>query len=251
MRLARNTLLAALVLLLAACATGSSAVHKTVSATPDKPMPRKVLLLPVEINVHEISAGGVVEKVNAWSETASSHANAFLRDLARGKGAFDLIEGPALEPAQKARLDQYIALYEVVAGSAFIAQHSPFEVWQQRAREFDYTLGPGLGPLADATGTDAAMVVIGSDYISSAGRRAAMVMGMILGAVSGVVVVPQGGISFVSVGVVDLHTGDLLWFGTEQGQATDLRNEADVRRMLEGLFRTYPGLTPAAKPAAG
>ena len=93
------------------------------------------------------------------------------------------------------------------------------------------------------------MVVIGSDYISSAGRRAAMLMGVVLGALGGGIVIPQGGISFVSVGVVDMRSGNLLWFGTEQSGATDLRNEQDVRRLLEGLFRTYPGLAPAQRPA--
>jgi len=249
MHLARNCLALAAVLLLAACATGTTAVHKSVSQAPEKPLPRKVLLLPVDIAVHEISAGGVVEKVDTWTEAASGHANDYLHELARSSGAFQLVAGPQLAPDQKAQLDQHVALYEVVAGSAFLARRSPFQVWQQRAREFDYTLGPGLAPLADATGIDAAMVVIGSDYISSAGRRAAMVMGVLLSALSGVLVMPQGGISFISVGVVDMRTGDLLWFGTDQGQATDLRNEADVRRMLEGLFRTYPGLAPTAKPA--
>jgi hypothetical protein len=49
--------------------------------------------------------------------------------------------------------------------------------------------------------------------------------------------------------VVDLRTGDLLWFGTDQSQTADLRNEADMKGMLDGLFVTYPGLARA--PGSG
>jgi hypothetical protein len=93
--------------------------------------------------------------------------------------------------------------------------------------------------------------VLGSDFTASPARRAAMLMGVILGALAGSVVIPQGGIAFISVGVVDMRSGDLLWFDTRQGQAADLRNEADVRRMLDQIFGTYPGKPAAATPARG
>jgi hypothetical protein len=242
----RSWLIVALTLALGACAGAPSktAVHEGLARDPAS-MPHKILLLPAEVRVHEISTGGVVEQVDAWSTTASGHADAFVRALAAEKGAFELVESPALSPQQEAVLDQHIALYDQVAGSAYIARASMFPAWRERAKTFDYTLGPGLKPLADKTGIEAAMIISGSDYISSAGRKAAMVMGTIVAAALGVVVVPQGGTSFISVGVVDLRTGDLLWFGTDQSQATDLRNESDLKKMLDGLFQTYPGLTPA------
>ena len=65
----------------------------------------------------------------------------------------------------------------------------------------------------------------------------------------GGIIVPQGGLSFVSVGVVDMRTGNLLWFATDQSGTTDLRNEQDVHRMLEQMFQTYPGLVPQGKKA--
>ena len=58
---------------LAGCATSRTSVHRDL-AQADRPLPRKVLLLPVEIRVHEISVGGVVEKVDDWSDQASANA---------------------------------------------------------------------------------------------------------------------------------------------------------------------------------
>jgi hypothetical protein len=245
----RSGLILALTLVLGACAGAPSktATHEGLARDPGN-MPRRILLLPAEVRVHEISTGGVVEQVDAWTAAASGHADQCVRALAAGRGAFELVDSPALSAEQKAVLDQHIALYDQVAGSAYIARASMFPAWRERAKTFDYTLGPGLKPLADQTGIEAAMIVSGSDYISSAGRKAAMVMGTIVAAAFGAVIVPQGGTSFISVGVVDLRTGDLLWFGTDQSQgADDLRNEADVKRMLDGLFQTFPGLAPAHK----
>lgn len=233
----------------AGCATGQTSIHRELAASVQRALPRKVLLLPVEIRVHEVSAGGVAEKIDAWSAAASDNAVRYIRHLAVGRGAFELVESPPLSPEQKAQLEQHIALYEAVAGSAYLARASPIAVWKERARNFDYTLGAGLEPLAEHTGIDAAMIVIGSDYISSAGRKAAMVMGVLLGALAGGVVVPQGGISFVSVGVVDMRTGNLLWFGTDQSSTTDFRNERDLHDMLDRMFQTYPGLAPQNRRA--
>ena len=237
------------VIAVAGCATGQTSVHREITAASQRGLPKKVLLLPVEIRVHEVSAGGVVEKVDAWSDTASGNAVRYVRHVAVGRGAFELVESPALSPEDKAQLDQHIALYEVVAGSAYLSRASSIGVWKERAGNFDYTLGPGLEPLAEHTGIDAAMIVIGSDYISTAGRKAAMVMGVLVGALAGVPIVPQGGISFVSVGVVDMRTGNLLWFGTDQSSATDFRNERGLHQMLDRMFQTYPGLAMPGEKA--
>jgi len=60
--------------------------------------------------------------------------------------------------------------------------------------------------------------------------------------------VPQGGVAFISVGLVDLRTGDLLWFDTQQSPNIDLRNEPDVRKAMDAIFQTHPGSTPPAQP---
>jgi len=241
-----------IVLLASGCATPNAGTHTSLKQTPDRPLPKKVLLLPTDVRVHEISMGGVVEKVDSWSEEASGHVLQDLRQRTGAAGVFELADPPALSDEERALLDQHAALYEAVAGSAFLARASPIAAWRARGQEFDYTLGPGLKELAEKTGLDAALIVIGTDHISSAGRKAAMVMGTVLAAALGVVVVPQGGVAFLSAGVVDLRTGDLLWFDTEQSGAVSLRDKQAVKNMLDAMFATYPGapgLAAATAPA--
>jgi hypothetical protein len=231
---------------LGGCAAApSSSLHKSLVDQPDQQMPHKMLLLPADIRVHEISAGGVVEKVDDWTSAASNHAMKSMRGIADSKKLFELKETPSLSEADRQALEQHQALYELVANSADFARSGPLMPWRERAKNFDYTIGPGLKELAAGTGMDAAVIVIGSDYISSAGRKATMAIGILAAAFTGVAIVPAGGVSYVSVGVVELRTGNLLWFATNRGQSSDLREENQMQTVLSGLFESYPGATPA------
>jgi hypothetical protein len=234
---------------LTGCATPGASTHTSLKQAPDRLLPKRVLLLPAEIRVHEISAGGVIEKVDAWSEQASAHVLADLRARTASGQPFQLVEMPSLNAEDKANLDQHAALYEVVAGTAFMAK-SGHQVWRERTKEFDYTIGPGLKALADDAAIDAALITIGTDYISSSGRKAAMVMGAIVTVLSGVIAAPAGGMAYLSVGIVDLRTGDLLWYDTARSQSVSLRDKESVHAMLSGMFATYPGVArDAATPS--
>jgi hypothetical protein len=244
MRLNRIAAVLLALAVLAGCAGPSknASVHKSIAGKTEQPMPRKMMLLPPDIRVHEVSAGGVVEKVDDWTATANAHAMKSVREIGSSKKLFELQDTPALAPPDKDVLDQHLALYELVAGSADFSRSGPFAPWRERAQNFDYTLGPGLKGLGERSDMDAALIIIGSDYISSAGRKATMALGVLASALLGVAVIPQGGISFVSVGMVDLRSGDLLWFSTNRGPQNDLREEDQVRGILERLFQEYPGI---------
>ena len=54
-----------------------------------------------------------------------------------------------------------------------------------------------------------------------------------------------------STGVVILRTGNLLWFATCRGQSNDLRQEQQVRAVLDKLFAGYPAATLAKAADAG
>lgn len=234
------------------CATTPpSSKHKSLADDANQKMPNRILLLPADIRVHEISAGGVIEKVDEWTDQASKHAMKSTREIADSKKLFELKEAPQLADADKQTLEQHQALYELVANSADFARSGPYPAWRERSANFDYTLGPGLAPLAEHTDIDAALFVIGSDYISSAGRKATMAIGILAAAFTGVAIVPNGGTAYVSVGVIDLRTGNLLWFATNRSQGNDLREGSQMQSVLADLFRSYPGTAAAQTADAG
>src|SRR4030095_14292140 len=225
-------------MLIAGCATHSS-INKNLSTQSDRPLPRRILLAQPDIRVHEVSTGGVVEKVDEWSNKASDEAAKSLEALAQSTNMFELVPSSKLSHAQRATLEQYSALYILVAGSASLAQRSPYAAWKDRAADFDYTLGSGMSGVAGEQKLDAVVFVVGTDHISSAGRKAAMVVGVLAAAFTGVVIVPNSIPSFLTAGVVDMRTGDVLWFSTEtRGGADDLRDPATVKSVIDGLFKT-------------
>jgi hypothetical protein len=234
-------------LLLAGCATQKTAVNKSLTQQSERPLPHRVLLAPPEILVNEIAAGEVVEEVHEWSEKASAEAAKSVEAFAQSTRLFEVVQPSKLSDAEHATLEQYNALYALVSGSAYAAQHSQFDAWQKRAADFDYTLGPGMDGLAKSANLDAIVFVVGTDYISTASRKAAMAVGLAMGLFTGVYMGPQSRPSFLSAGVVDMHTGELLWYSTElRAGAEDLRDPKVVKGLVDDLFKTYPG---AAKTA--
>lgn len=225
-----------LVLFLAACATPQKyAANPAFINAPAAQKPKKVLLLPADIDVMEISAGGVPEKVEAWSKQAKSNIKQSLHKTIGAGQNFELIELPEMAASEKEVLEQYLAFYGVVGGDAFVFGRSPDPAWQHKTKNFDYTLGNGLRFLKQRTGADTALFVVGSDQISTGGRKAAMVLGAMLG-----MTIPVG-MTFVSVGLVDLDSGDILWLNYDFGGGDwDIRDQADTDKLIANIFRDYP-----------
>ncbi|HET7831381.1 MAG TPA: hypothetical protein VFK88_00300, partial [Gallionella sp.] len=139
--------LAALVaiLLLAACATppqkyAASPAFLNASAAQK---PKKVLLLPPDIEVMEISAGGVPEKVEAWGKQAKANIRQSLNKTTGVTRNFELIELPELTATEKETVEKFLAFYDVVGGTAFFYGRSQDPAWQHKVQNFDYTLGEG------------------------------------------------------------------------------------------------------------
>lgn len=199
-------------------------------------LPRKVVVLPVDVEVVEVTAGGVEEEVPDWSKEASRGVFKAL-SAAIGKQGLKENAAPKFTVISAANVDEHLALYKLVVGTA-----SQID-WKHKAKRFDYSLGPGLRELADKTGADVAFMVYGRDYTSTAGRKARAVAANIpiVGAFTGAA--PTLGHSYIHVGAVDLKTGDLLWMNSNYREgSTNLRDPNDAAKMMDTIFKLYPGI---------
>jgi len=211
-----------------------SAIHPALSQNPDA-RPKKIVLLPPQVFVYELSAGGVPTRMADWEATARDNVSTATTRLARESGVFELVPAPDLTPAAREELEAHIGLYERVALSVFNFGRGTQDAWAHKKQEFDYTVGPGLAFLRDQTGSDAALIVLGADFISSAGRKAAFIAGLALG-----VVMPLGQ-SFMTAGVVDLGTGDVQWMSFDSSASMDSRKADDIDALVRDFYRTWPG----------
>ena len=138
--------------------------------------------------------------------------------------------------AVSAPLEDYLATYLQVAFAAHAVTLSDDPAWAHKRSHFDYTLGSGLQFLRDQSGADAALVIVGEDVVSTGGRKAAAFLAAVMG-----VGIPLGH-SLVSVGVVDLTNGDLLWMHHTASVRYDLKDPDAARTMIQEILGGYPGV---------
>lgn len=200
-------------------------------------LPKKVVVLPVNVEVIEVTAGGVEEKVPKWSREASLSVSNALSTAIVKQARLKVVHTPNFSGATLANVDEHLALYKLVVNTASRT------TLPHKFRRFDYGIGPGLRALASQTGADAAILVYGRDYVSTAGRKAKAVAGNIpiINIFAGPP--PKLGHSFIHVGIVDLRTGDLLWMNSNYREgSTNLRDAGDANKMMQTIFKWYPGI---------
>jgi hypothetical protein len=229
----------AILLTIAGCQTiPQQKLHYTMLDAPTLPS-GDVIVLPMDIKVKEMSAAGQQEEVPAWSKQANNNFRHELGAQSPGQLAgLKLRFAPDLLAEDQAQVDEYLALTHVVAGNALVFT-GPLggEAWRHKAKHFDYSIGPGLSFLADQTGADKALLLIGEDVHSSSGRKAAFVMAAAFG-----VAIPLGHTVAIAA-LVDLRTGNVLWMNHYVSTgAVSFLEANDTETVISELFKDYPGL---------
>ncbi len=211
--------------------TLSNTVHHSVSQSPELKKPKKLIVLPVDVVINEVTASGKVEEVPSWSEKGRRLVEGYVNNVLNDMQTIDLIAVPELSDAQQTLLNQHIALYNVVSLNALTFRNHA--AWKSLREKEGYSLGKGLAFLYDKTDADAALIVIGQDFIASTGRKTAAVFAAVLG---GVVTM---GRAVLHAGVIDLKTGNILWMNTSTSDSLSLNKENDTESMVTNVFKTY------------
>ncbi|MFO1435786.1 MAG: hypothetical protein U1F34_05295 [Gammaproteobacteria bacterium] len=234
-------LLVAALVAASGCTTTSSGMQQTrytLAEQGTSVLPQKIIQLPVKITVNEISVGGVAEPVPQWSKTATSNVAAAVSQVVSSTTGAQFVPMPTLGTDEQSMVDEHLALYEMVAYSAYLHTGAlgSEQAWPQKVARFDYTVGPGLKFLKEKTGADAALIVVGEDNESSSGRKAAFIIAAMFG------IGLQLGYSGITAGIVNLDTGNVLWLDFAINQATiDLRTPQGSKELVEAAFQNFPG----------
>lgn len=238
----RGAVLAVVVLLAAGCITTPEwyrNYQKPYRAHPDLDRRaravRVVGLLPPDIKIYELTAGGVTELRDEWSATGRDAVVQGITEVLKDRGV--AIKPLVIDKDSQRSVDDITVLYKAVSGS--IIEHTykqyPFP---SKLENFDYSVG-SIDLLLQKYQADAMVIVYGVDQISTAGRKALRGVGLVLGAVTGQPVLSQG-TTALNIALVD-RSGAVLWYkiaGDSGGY--DLRDSKSAKAFVQRMVTDFP-----------
>jgi hypothetical protein len=200
-----------------------------------RPAGSKLVIVPADMELFSISAGGVQEPKADWTEAAQRNFKAALdaRREQLGANAVQLTD---------ADLDDFAelnALQRAVAEAVFV-HHTARGVGMKlptKNERLDWSLGAdAVKPLKERTGADYALFTWIRDTYASNERKATMIALALLGAIS------TGGQQTGYASLVDLNTGRVVWFNDLRRMSGDLREEKTAMETVETLLKGFPVL---------
>lgn len=226
----RFSVLLAAALLFSACATTEKVRQidrlESVATNP------RIVMMPPDIRYYLLTAGGIPEPHAEWTEAAQGNFTVAVQDFARSIGTELTIIDPDNVGATEIR---YEKLHSVV-GLTVLNHHFGMMKLPSKAGGdiFDWSLGPGVSALAEEHNADYALFVYYRDYQASGGRVAFA----ILAAAAGSVV--QTGSEHGFASLVDLRTGDIVWFNVVGSGSGELREPGGAAATVNSLFKDIP-----------
>lgn len=192
-----------------------------------------IALIPPDIRYYLLTTGGVPEPNADWTESAQNNFLAATLDYAESIGA-DVM------PVDKNDLGENEIRYETLhstVGSTILTNHFGMFTLPSKAGAFDWTLGPGVSAIGERYDADYALFVYYRDYQASGGRVAMSIFTTLLSQGG---VVPGMGQEQGFASLVDLTTGDIVWFNVVVGGSGEMRDPEGAARAVRGLFKDIP-----------
>lgn len=195
-----------------------------------RPANSKLVILPADMELFSISAGGVQEPKADWTQSAVKH---FKQGLDKRKG---LLGSNVMDLAER-DLDEMAeinALHGAVAQSVFLHHVLSVAKLPTKAGLLDWSLGDSVKPLKTKTGADYALFIWVRDTYASSERKAAMVVMALLG------VGLAGGSQLGYASLVDLNDGRIVWFNDLRRVSGDLREAESAQETVDALLKGFP-----------
>jgi hypothetical protein len=218
--------------LLAACATTTSTRTAAPSAMSAPAKGTKVLVVQPDVQLSMLTAVGLQEPRADWSQQARDN----LRAAVEGQIKTRSYKVELLDPQESmaGRAGQLIRLHDAVGQSIIAFNYGAIDLPTKKGA-FDWTLGDGVRTLGESHAANYALFVTARGSYSSSARKAVMVGAALLG-----VGLPLGGQqAFASL--VDLRTGQVVWFNVARaGAADDMRSPEGAATLAASLMTGAP-----------
>jgi hypothetical protein len=196
------------------------------SHTVSIPAGAHVLLFEPDIKYYLMSAGGVPEPQPDWTQAARGNFVSAARAELASQGLVMQAVDPTLPDDDVA---EYTKLHNAVASTILEGVKLP-----SKSDRLDLGLGPGVSVLRDRYGADYGLFVFYVGYGSTGGRWAFAIIAAAAG-----VAMPTGG-QGGAASLVDLKTGEIVWFNNISSGTGDLRNPGGAATTVQTVFKGLP-----------
>ena len=209
---------------------------------------KTILVLRHSVRVAEQSTGGMAEPRAEWTDQARRHIDAALVELQRQLGN-RVIAAPEAYGEDARLVAEHQALFAAVSRAVieyqfFVGNRLPTKKRDNKAGQFDWSLGPDVAKLPGADQADYALFLYTDDQYGSTGRKMLQIVGLVAG------VGFTSGVHAGYAGLVDLRTGDLLWLNADFQMGGDVREADGAMKRVRQLLEDFPGSTIAKEAAA-
>lgn len=230
----QSILLAMVPLALAGCAATRNVQQIEALESPAGEAPT-ILLMPPDIRYYLVTAGGVREPQAEWTEAARNNFSAAVQGHAEKAGTdLKVLSDIDMTPAEI----RYRKLHEAV-GYSVLLHHFGSAKLPTKNGSFDWSLGPGVEELAAEHDADYALFAFYRDEQATGGRIA---LAILTAAATGVATPAGAEYGFASL--VDLKSGDIVWFNTVGAGSGELREIGGAQAAVAVLFRDMPARQP-------
>lgn len=224
---------AVLALTMSACATKTLQTTEKLSREIAAP---RIMLMPADVELHEMTAGGSLELNAQWTQAAQENMKIAIRDHLAGLKANFTTYQPI--PAGDPRHDIFVQLQKLhlVVGETIKTYGLDATTFlPSKDGKLDWGLGPATTELGASTESQYALFISVRDSYTSSGRAAMQIAATLLLGVH-----LQGGKQLGYASLVDLKTGQIIWFNLLSRESGDLRDLKSARESVAMLLTGIP-----------
>lgn len=190
-----------------------------------------VLVMTPDVELFSISAGGVTEPKADWTQAAQQ----YLQEALKSKMVGLSLNTHFLSEADSDAFADVSSLHAAVAQSISIHHLGNGNLrLPTKNNQLDWSLGDAVIPIRDKLGADYALFIWVRDSYASSERIVAMVALALLG------VGVQGGMQTGYASLIDLRTGQVMWFNRLLRGSGDLRQHDPAVETLSALLTNFP-----------
>jgi hypothetical protein len=229
MRAARCLLVLIAGVLMSAC-THTKVVQAPSASFQWQSAEKRIAVIEPDVVLGELTAAGLFEPRADWTQAGKENVRTEMTRFFEGRG----VGLAMLDPATEHRDVQLVKLHGVVGRAVLLHLFVEGNTLPTKGKALDWTLGPGTQGMRARLGADYGLFVYVRDSYTTAGRALMMLGAAILG------VGITGGQQVAFVSLVDLNTGNIVWFNLLQSSSGDLRTPDAARKVVAALLKDSP-----------